>query len=197
MAEELPKWTAQKIFILVMVVVFLVSSFGLTGLVVWQEITAEDDVATTQLESEEATNEEVSIMQCSQDPSLAYTPEPPLQGKPLPNFEPTEGVTELSCIDIVVGDGKEVQPGATVTAHYTGATMKDGIVFQSSYDQGQPIPFSLDGVIAGWTQGVPGMKVGGIRRLLIPANLAYGDASDGSGRPTGSLVFDIEMTETQ
>jgi FKBP-type peptidyl-prolyl cis-trans isomerase len=72
-----------------------------------------------------------------------------------------------------------------------------GIVFQSSLDGGQPIPFGLDQVIAGWTQGVPGMKVGGKRRLLIPAALAYGaNPPQGSGIPANAdLVFDIELVK--
>src|SRR5690606_16436747 len=89
-----------------------------------------------------------------------------LQGTKLANFTPTdEPVTELEVIDLVEGDGEEVQAGATVTAHYTGAYVVNGEIFQSSTDSGQPIPFSLNGVIAGWTEGVPGMKVGGTRRL--------------------------------
>ncbi|MCA9330698.1 FKBP-type peptidyl-prolyl cis-trans isomerase, partial [Candidatus Saccharibacteria bacterium] len=92
------------------------------------------------------------------------------------------------------GTGEEVKAGAEVTVHYTGALTKDGTIFQSSKDTGQPISFSLDGVIKGWTQGVPGMKVGGTRRLLIPSALAYGEAGSGSSIPPNSdLVFDIEL----
>ncbi|HUB93746.1 MAG TPA: FKBP-type peptidyl-prolyl cis-trans isomerase [Verrucomicrobiae bacterium] len=72
---------------------------------------------------------------------------------------------------------------------------KTGHVFQSSHDFGEPISFPLNGVIAGWTKGVPGMKVGGTRRLLIPAALAYGGRPPyGSGIPVNAdLVFDIEL----
>ena len=117
------------------------------------------------------------------------------EGTKLHNFEPrTEHVTELEIIDIEVGTGDEVQPGATITAHYTGALVKNGIIFQSSHDFGQAISFGLDQVIKGWTVGVPGMKIGGTRRLIIPAEMAYGASSPAKNIPANSdLVFDIDL----
>lgn len=117
------------------------------------------------------------------------------EGTKLPNYTAqTEPVRDLEIIDVEVGTGEEVQPGATITAHYTGALCKNGIIFQSSHDFGNPITFGLDQVIKGWTHGVPGMKVGGTRRLIIPAEQAYGDASPAPNIPAGSdLVFDIDL----
>ena len=117
------------------------------------------------------------------------------EGTKLHNFEPrTESVTELEIIDVEVGAGEEVQPGATITAHYTGALVKNGIIFQSSHDFGQAISFGLDQVIKGWTVGVPGMKIGGTRRLIIPAEMAYGASSPAKNIPANSdLVFDIDL----
>ena len=117
------------------------------------------------------------------------------EGTKLHNFEPrTEQVTELEIIDVEVGTGDEVQPGATITAHYTGALVKNGIIFQSSHDFGQAISFGLDQVIKGWTVGVPGMRIGGTRRLIIPAEMAYGASSPAPNIPPHSdLVFDIEL----
>ena len=116
------------------------------------------------------------------------------EGTKLPNFEPIDKVNELQKIDTEVGTGEEVQPGATVTVHYTGALCKNGIIFQSSHDMGRTISFPLSGVIAGWTEGVPGMKVGGTRRLVIPADMAYGASSPAPNIPANSdLVFDIEL----
>jgi peptidylprolyl isomerase len=119
-----------------------------------------------------------------------------LAGTKLADFEPrSEPVTELEIIDLVKGDGAEVQAGASVTAHYTGALVADGTIFQSSHDGGAAVDFSLDAVIKGWQEGVPGMKVGGKRRLIIPAEMAYGlNPPPGSGIPPGAdLVFDIEL----
>lgn len=120
-----------------------------------------------------------------------------LEGKPLADFTPTQEVKGLQKIDLTPGTGDEVKPGDTITAHYTGAVAATGIVFQSSLDRGEPIAFSLNGVIKGWTEGVPGMKVGGKRRLIIPANLAYGaNPPAGSGIPANAaLVFDIELVK--
>lgn len=118
------------------------------------------------------------------------------EGTKLPNFDPIEKVNELEKIDTEVGTGDEVQAGATVTVHYTGALCANGIIFQSSHDMGQPITFPLSGVIAGWRDGVPGMKVGGTRRLVIPADQAYGASSPAPNIPANSdLVFDIELIE--
>lgn len=121
-----------------------------------------------------------------------------LKGKQLENFQPINDVDGLQAIDLKEGDGEAVPEGATITAHYTGAYAVNGEIFESSKDSGQPATFPLSGVIAGWTQGVPGMKVGGIRRLIIPGELAYGPAPEGytpgsTARPMGTLVFDIEL----
>lgn len=118
-----------------------------------------------------------------------------LQGTKLADFEPVQQVTELQKIDTQVGNGEEVKAGATVTAHYTGAIASTGVIFQSSLDMGDPIEFPLSGVIKGWTEGVPGMKVGGKRRLIIPAAQAYGEQSPSADIPANAdLVFDIEIT---
>ena len=116
------------------------------------------------------------------------------EGTKLHDFEPRDEVSELEIIDVEVGTGEEVKPGAKITAHYTGALVKNGIIFQSSHDFGDAITFGLDQVISGWTNGVPGMKVGGTRRLLIPAAQAYGASSPSPNIPANSdLVFDIDL----
>jgi FKBP-type peptidyl-prolyl cis-trans isomerase len=118
----------------------------------------------------------------------------PLEGTKLQNFEPLQTVPELQTIDIQEGTGDTVQPGATITAHYTGALAADGTIFQSSHDFGDAVTFGLSQVIEGWTKGVPGMKVGGTRRLVIPAAQAYGAHSPAANIPANSdLVFDIEL----
>jgi FKBP-type peptidyl-prolyl cis-trans isomerase len=120
--------------------------------------------------------------------------QPQLEGTKLTGFDPVQSVQQLEIHDTVPGTGDEVQPGATVTAHYTGALAADGTIFQSSHDSGDPVTFPLDHVIEGWQQGVPGMKVGGTRRLIIPAAQAYGSQSPAPNIPANSdLVFDIEL----
>ena len=120
--------------------------------------------------------------------------QPQLEGTKLTGFVPVQSVTQLEILDTVPGTGDEVQAGDTVTAHYTGALAHDGTIFQSSHDMGRPATFPLSGVIKGWQDGVPGMKVGGTRRLIIPAVQAYGSSSPAPNIPANSdLVFDIEL----
>lgn len=101
--------------------------------------------------------------------------------------------------DLEVGGGTEAQGGADVTVHYTG-WLTDGTKFDSSVDQGTPLVFPLGAgrVIAGWDEGVSGMRVGGKRKLVIPADLGYGDRGAGSVIPPGAtLVFDVELLDVQ
>ena len=114
----------------------------------------------------------------------------------LPNFKVVAKTESLQKIDLVVGTDQEVKAGDTVSVHYTGAVAATGEVFQSSKDFGtDPITFPLSGVIKGWTDGIPGMKIGGTRRLVIPAVQAYGATPPpGSGIPANAdLVFDVEL----
>jgi peptidylprolyl isomerase len=104
--------------------------------------------------------------------------------------------TKLVTKDLVPGTGQTVKPGQTVTVNYVGDLYKTGKEFDSSWKTGQPATFPLTtgGVIAGWVQGIPGMKVGGRRELIIPASLAYGP----SGRPptippNSPLVFVVDL----
>lgn len=120
--------------------------------------------------------------------------------KTLSNFTPVSKTANLQKIDVVVGTGVEVKAGATVSVHYTGAVAATGVIFQSSKDFGPtPVTFPLGQVIKGWTDGIPGMKIGGTRRLVIPAAQAYGsNPPPGSGIPANAdLVFDVELISIQ
>lgn len=117
-----------------------------------------------------------------------------------PEFTIPEGEppTELEIFDIVEGDGAEASANATVTTHYVGKSWSTGKQFDSSWDRGEPISFPLSGVIAGWTQGIPGMKVGGRRMLVIPPDLGYGEAGAGADiGPGETLVFIIDLVDTK
>ncbi len=100
------------------------------------------------------------------NPLPAGAPNVPIKVGPAP--------TELLKEDLVVGTGAEVKPGSTVSVDYIGATCTTGKIFDSSYDAGKPVTFALSQVIKGWTDGLPGMNVGGQRLLGIPAAQAYG-----------------------
>ncbi len=119
-----------------------------------------------------------------------------IQSKIMPNFTPVPSVTQLKVTDLTIGTGQTVKAGDTISASYTGAVAASGLIFQSSAN---PISFSLNQVIQGWQQGIPGMKVGGTRQLLIPANLAYGaNPPAGSGIPANAaLVFNVTVKAIQ
>lgn len=122
-------------------------------------------------------------------PPKAGTGIPPLVGTP------TRTASGLEYIDAVAGTGAVAQAGQTVTVHYTG-WLTDGKKFDSSRDRGQPFSFPLGRgqVIKGWDEGVAGMKIGGQRRLFIPAALGYGAQGSPPVIPGGAtLVFDVEL----
>jgi FKBP-type peptidyl-prolyl cis-trans isomerase len=114
----------------------------------------------------------------------------------LPAINKTELEGGLISEDLKIGDGAEIKPNAWVVAHYHGTLKADGKIFDSSYQRGQPIAFPLSGVIQGWQKGVPGMKIGGIRRLTIPAALGYGERGAGDSIPPNSdLVFIVQIVD--
>ena len=128
--------------------------------------------------------------------AAAQAPTPP----PAPAAAPESA---LLVTDVVKGVGEEALPGMVVVVHYTGwlydaaATEHHGRMFDSSRERGQPFSFPLGAgrVIRGWDQGIPGMKVGGTRRLVIPPDLAYGARGAGKGviPPNATLIFDVEL----
>ncbi|MBX4201765.1 FKBP-type peptidyl-prolyl cis-trans isomerase [Candidatus Saccharibacteria bacterium] len=116
-----------------------------------------------------------------------------LEGAKLAGFTPIDHVSYLKCQDLKVGNGATVTATSNITAIYTGALAKNGIIFQSSEDTGKPFTTALDQVIKGWTAGIPGMKAGGKRRLIIPAQYAYGAQASGNIPANSDLVFDITL----
>ena len=172
----------QRVAAITLAVLFLITSLGFSGLVIWEMHQQNQKDKAVATETKEQTN---------------TSQEGKLEGTKLKDFMPVAEVTELQKIDQVVGTGAEAKAGDTVTAHYTGAVAATGIIFQSSLDSGQPIPFALDQVIKGWTDGVPRMKEAGKTRLIIPPDQAYGATPpQGSNIPANApLVFDIELVK--
>ena len=101
----------------------------------------------------------------------------------------------LVITDLVEGDGNTAVAGGTVEVHYVGVDFETGEQFDASWDRGSTISFPLNGLIAGWQEGIPGMKVGGRRQLVIPPALAYGEAGTGHRLSGRTLVFVIDLID--
>ena len=96
--------------------------------------------------------------------------------------------------DIYVGDGKEALDSSILEVHYTLMAWSSGTLVESSWDSGQTATFPLSGVIAGWQQGIPGMKEGGRRLLVIPPDLGYGSQGAGGAiGPNETLIFVVDL----
>jgi FKBP-type peptidyl-prolyl cis-trans isomerase len=179
----------QRVFALITAVLFFATTVAFTAVVIWE------------LNQNQSSEQELNELLQSSEAEELQNQEPrenALQGTQLANFDTVESVDSLEVIDLEEGSGTEVQEGATVTAHYTGAIARTGVIFESSLDGGEPATFPLSAVIQGWQQGVPGMKEGGTRRIIIPADLAYGEAgSPPNIGPNEPLVFDIQLVSVE
>jgi FKBP-type peptidyl-prolyl cis-trans isomerase len=103
-----------------------------------------------------------------------------------------DGGEGLKVRDLKEGSGEPVPAGAKVKVHYTG-WLTNGTVFDSSVQRREPIEFELSGVVRGWTIGIPGMKPGGVRKLVIPPSIGYGSRAAGKIPPNSTLIFEVEL----
>lgn len=118
------------------------------------------------------------------------------QEKPEIDFPDSPPPSDLEVTEITPGDGAEAVAGKTVQVHYVGVAHSTGEEFDASYNRGEPLSFRLGvgQVIAGWDQGVQGMKVGGRRKLVIPPHLGYGDRGAGGViKPGETLIFVVDL----
>ena len=169
------KQKVQSAIILVIVAAFIFSSLAVSGLVIWELVKGDDASNNPQADTADI-QKQLEQLQAQQ--------------------QNNQEVGTVEKIDIQAGNGAEAVAGKKVTVHYTGTLKSDGSKFDSSLDRGEPFSFSLGAgeVIQGWDQGVVGMKVGGKRKLVIPAALAYGEQSPSPAIPPNSdLVFEIEL----
>ncbi|MEK7152686.1 MAG: FKBP-type peptidyl-prolyl cis-trans isomerase [Patescibacteria group bacterium] len=163
----------ERIFALVMALAFLITTVGVSVTVIWQ-IVQENKETKTATEAVETNKKK-------------------LEGTKMDNFTPVAKVDELQIIDTKEGTGQEVKAGDTIKFDYTGALAATGVIFQSSLDKGEPITYPLANLIPGWQEGIVGMKVGGERRLLIPAAKGYGSAEQPGIPANSDIVFDIVL----
>ncbi len=120
--------------------------------------------------------------------------------KPEIDFPDGPPPEDLEITEITVGSGAEAKAGDQVRVHYVGVAHSTGEEFDASYSRGAPLDFPLGAgrVIAGWDQGVQGMKVGGRRQLVIPPHLGYGDRGAGGAiKPGETLIFVVDLVEVR
>ena len=167
------------ITVVVLVLALLVSVF------------AGDDDDATDVASDDTTTTTVPAVECG----TSDAGEVDTATKPEITIPEGEPPSELECTDLVVGDGDEVALGDTIEVHYVGVKHSDGSQFDASWDGGEPATFSLTegSLIKGWTDGIPGMKAGGRRELVIPPDLAYGPAGSGHELAGETLVFVVDV----
>ncbi len=122
------------------------------------------------------------------------------RSKPEIDFPAGEPPSDLVVVDDIDGDGKEAVSGSTVLAHYVGVAHSTGEEFDASWGRGEPLSFRLGvgQVIAGWDQGIAGMRVGGRRTLTIPPHLGYGERGAGSAIKGGeTLIFVVDLVDVR
>jgi len=168
----------QRIGILLIAVIFFITTIGIALYSIIFSNNNNDTLSEAELQK--------LLQQQKEEPKVAQ--------RTIDGFTPISGVTEIKTEDLVVGTGAEAKPGDTVTVDYIGVLASTGAGFDNSIDRGQPATFGLDQVIVGWQEGIPGMKEGGKRRLIIPAEKAYGNQSPSELIPANSdLVFDVTL----
>ncbi len=173
----------QRIFAGVGAAVFLVTSLALTiGVIV--DMTRGNTASTTT-----AANDTTST--CAIDGNIATD----IKLGPPDTFIPDGDITDVKTTDLKVGDGATAKIGSCVQVKYYGTLASDGTKFDDNYGVNNLFQFELGGgqVIPGWDVGVSGMKEGGVRRLVIPSNLAYGEAGAGIIPANADLVFVVRL----
>jgi FKBP-type peptidyl-prolyl cis-trans isomerase len=183
------KRRAERVFIITIVVAFIVSSLSVTGLVLWDLTRDKKDPVQNTEDIQQQLEQQQKEQQMQNQPLEGYNAEP---------FNKAS-VDKLKVEVLVEGAGKKADESSTVKANYFGWT-SDGSIFDSSNRGGtaQPVEFPLNGVIKGWTQGLSGISEGSTVKLIIPAELAYGEAGSppviGSNEP---LAFIVELKEVK
>ena len=191
----------QRIWLSIIAAVVVIAA---AGLVYWQyqRYTSQQSAAAASKTKQTSTTIGPKCSTASAVPSIYdSTPKagpaspPPATGAAATN---TDG---LQCLDLKVGSGKVAQQGSTVSVEYTGWLQSNGKKFDSSYDHGgQPFsvtPLGQASVIPGWNEGLVGMKVGGVRRIIIPAALGYGAQGNQAIPPNATLIFDVTVLSIQ
>lgn len=179
---------SQRIGIWIIAIVMTIGTIGSFAVMILANQNNKIDQANYQKQVDEYTKQQ-KLAEEERQKSLR-----PLEGYAAEAFD-ASAVTELSSDVLVEGDGAELAANSAVSVNYFGWTA-DGKIFDSTNIDGKTTPndnLTLDGVIAGWTKGLTGKKVGSVVKLTIPTDLAYGSTAAQSGRPAGPLEFIVQI----
>jgi FKBP-type peptidyl-prolyl cis-trans isomerase len=193
----------QQIWTSVTIAVVVIAA---AGLAFWQyqRYTAQQSAKNTTTQTTHTTTAQVGPKCATATSAPAVydtTPKAGPQKPPAVTGAPATNADGLQCLDLKVGSGKVAQQGSTVSVEYSGWLASNGKKFDSSYDHGaQPFsvsPLGQASVIQGWNEGLVGMKAGGIRRIILPASLAYGPQGNQGIPPNATLIFDVTAVSVQ
>lgn len=184
--------THERAFALIIAVLFLITSIGTGAAVIWQ---IRQDNNGQQAQTQDQENDPLAALQkCNIQEPVAAPKEP------VPEvFKPEGDVTELETKDLDVGDGKEAKAGDCLVVKYHGTLAKDGTKFDGNFDTdaGLQFPVAVGAVIPGWDEGMVGVKEGGVRRLVIPSDLGYGETGSGAIPANADLVFVVKLVKVK
>lgn len=186
----------QRIFILVIVGTFLISSLSLSFYVIYDMVANKNKQQTAASQTEDLQKQLEQLQ--AQGGCDIRTPIEGVKTKPAPEgFKPGADVVQLQTTDLTVGNGDEVKPGDCLVVKYHGTLAADGTKFDGNYEEPKALQFTFGqgNVIKGWDEGIIGMKVGGERRLVIPSDLGYGEQGAGQIPANADLVFVVELLE--
>lgn len=177
----------------------IVAALALAGCGGDDDSTSTDAAAETSAPAEAPESTEAAPEPTEEEANGSDKPES-IDSKPTVEVPSGPPPKQLETEDLIVGDGPEVKSGDEISVQYVGVTYKDGKQFDASWDRGEAFPLTIGvgGVIAGWDQGVPGMKVGGRRKLTIPPELGYGQEGFPPGIPPNeTLVFVVDIVSVK
>jgi FKBP-type peptidyl-prolyl cis-trans isomerase len=185
------KEKGTRFFILTMVGAFILSSLGFSALVIWTIAKGDSQSSQQTADLQKQLQDQLKQQQCSIQPVNGQKAEP----LPETAVKTSGDVTKLQKIDLKQGTGKTAKAGDCLVVKYNGTLAKNGKKFDGDFDKDQALQFALGQgkVIKGWDEGLVGMKVGGIRKLIIPSDMAYGKRSSAQIPADSDLIFVVKL----
>lgn len=186
----------QRVFALVLAALFFATSVAAGAAVIWQ--ISQDNSNQQELANQNPQNDQLDAFEESMKGCNISEPVAASKDNAPEVYKPKDDVNELQKTDLKTGTGKEAKAGDCLVVKYHGTLAANGKKFDGNFEEETALQFALGQgmVIPGWDQGMIGVKEGGVRRLVIPANLGYGESGSGEAIPPNSdLVFVVKLLE--